>query len=63
VGGAPAEAPADDLADRMADTAPQAAVDAEPAPGDGPVPSVPGDTLVAGRKKPQPRGRRTSSGG
>lgn len=70
----------DDLADRMEDTAPHPAVDAEPVKGadagpvqggdaepvkgDEPAPSAaPGDTLVAGRRKPQPRTRRPASGG
>ncbi|MDF2708907.1 MAG: DoxX family rane protein [Nonomuraea muscovyensis] len=55
-----------DLADRMADTAPQPAADlpaADPAPADESASSaVPGDTLVAGSKKPRPRGRRAPSG-
>ncbi|MFI7440413.1 DoxX family protein [Nonomuraea indica] len=71
-------ASSDELADRMEDTAPHAVVDAEPVQGvdagpakgdepvkgDEPAPSAaPGDTLVAGRRKPQPRTRRPASGG
>ncbi len=57
----PAKAAEPDVS--LEDTAPHARprrTDSAPAPTDEP---APGDTLVAGRKKPPARGRRTASGG